>query len=840
MQPLQENYPIFEANQVLTNAHLNQLFNYLDEQQRLTRANLVGIGIVCGLEITFAAAPAAIHISKGCGITSEGYLVIEPDDIALVSYRSYEPPKDIDYPAFKFNDNGTIKPYPLWELFPAGEPNTTPLENPGGFLDDKAVVLFLELKKAGLRNCSPNSCDDKGAAITVTVRRLLIKQNDLNSNAALKLASVPLPRIYFLTPGDLSDYEKVYRDFFIHDLNGKTLVQRLVEAIGQAYQVLNALIPNLDDSWLSQLAAHFSFPDDSAVVSIQYHYDLLRDLTAAYHELLSALSQQTAICLPDSRLFSRHLLLGLANNTAAKGYKSVFIPSPAVEKIGTLRFLFERLKQMVQNFAIPSAAAIPVKITPSLWGLRYLSGKALPFYYSYTLRQQWDAARKGDNSEEILSWHQDAGSPDYISNPLQYDLEPYNFFRIEGHVGKNILDVAVTLGDIIKSRQLPISILYLNADAVGGFLEKHAAIAHEAGVVRGGTFIVLYRGTGSQANLVLADFALPYRIEKTGSSGCICRTAVKECEYEWFDSRQHLSNLARRDYGVSKEAMKSLLSANYVVVIYRYEIQGQALIGDSPEQLEIAVGELISEQLSAIAAKLNEKFPNGLVFDHNPLTDKLVIRYFADQSFRLEWGGLQGNQIRYAYTPDGVYRWQNQDWELLDSKQPACRLRDEYRPDEYKWLHEDSYYEAKYPTPAIMATAKELIDWENMIRKRAATELPKAISDVLREIRHAIDETYNVGGDVVRLVLIGHWANGSWVSLNASENHFPEGFLSLRQKVTGKTGHSDIDLLAFSEDKSITSGEILEMLKDNGVIGGNGYAVNIFFGKKDAQKGKQL
>jgi hypothetical protein len=139
-----------------------------------------------------------------------------------------------------------------------------------------------------------------------------------------------------------------------------------------------------------------------------------------------------------------------------------------------------------------------------------------------------------------------------------------------------------------------------------------------------------------------------------------------------------------------------------------------------------------------------------------------------------------------------------------------------------------------------MATAKELIDWENMIRKRTATELPKAISDVLREIRHAIDETYNVGGDVVRLVLIGHWANGSWVSLNASENHFPEGFLSLRQKVTGKTGHSDIDLLAFSEDKSITSGEILEMLKDNGVIGGNGYAVNIFFGKKDAQKGKQL
>jgi hypothetical protein len=51
MQPTLATYPVFEANQVLTNAHLNQLFTYLDEQERLTRANLIGIGIVCGLEI---------------------------------------------------------------------------------------------------------------------------------------------------------------------------------------------------------------------------------------------------------------------------------------------------------------------------------------------------------------------------------------------------------------------------------------------------------------------------------------------------------------------------------------------------------------------------------------------------------------------------------------------------------------------------------------------------------------------------------------------------------------------------------------------------------------------
>ena len=55
MEPRADHYPIFEANQVLTNTHLNDVFDYLDEQQRLTRTNLIGIGIVCGLEISLSA-----------------------------------------------------------------------------------------------------------------------------------------------------------------------------------------------------------------------------------------------------------------------------------------------------------------------------------------------------------------------------------------------------------------------------------------------------------------------------------------------------------------------------------------------------------------------------------------------------------------------------------------------------------------------------------------------------------------------------------------------------------------------------------------------------------------
>ncbi len=49
-------YPEFVADQVLTADHLNELFDYLDEQDRLTRRCLIGIGIVCGLEVTLYRA----------------------------------------------------------------------------------------------------------------------------------------------------------------------------------------------------------------------------------------------------------------------------------------------------------------------------------------------------------------------------------------------------------------------------------------------------------------------------------------------------------------------------------------------------------------------------------------------------------------------------------------------------------------------------------------------------------------------------------------------------------------------------------------------------------------
>lgn len=871
MKPIQDNYPFFETNQVLTSGHLNHLFDYLDENGNLTRANLIGVGIECGLEIRLETIgdKKTIHLSKGCGISSAGYLMIEPDDIELVSYQTYNLPDNIDYPRFKDETEETPVPYALWELLSDGVPNSKLLGEDSTFLDNKAVLLFLELKKENLRNCSPNNCDDKGAEIGVQVRPLLINRTDLDKiiidsplvnfqKTVVSLPEIPLPRVVFSKAEHLRDYEKTYRDYFAILTNGTTAIQRLTTAIDLAYKCLKYLIPSLNNTGASQLATKFNpLQSPARILPVQYYFDFLRDVTAAYHELRVALLEKVSVCLPDNgkiQEFPRHLSLGLLNSTEAERfYRTQFYPAPGVvprdKTMGHLQFLFERINNIVTEFVLPANSAI-LKITPSTLGTKYLSGKSLPFYYSPGLRPNWDAYRKDTQSVNILSWHEFSDSPAHVKAPFSYDLEPYNFLRFEGLLGKNQVIFSTELSNLVITNRLPVSVIYLNADALGGFLEKHPAISHEAGSLYAGTFVVLYRGIGTDINLTLADFALPYRVSDK-EDGCLCRVMVQECAFEWFDTPRHLGNLVMREYRfgsrpavhpgsnlrISDEQEKAKLADFYVIRIYKYEIQGHSMISNTPTDISVPIADLKNGKLSAVARYLNSAFTKGVVFDYKPDTNKILIRYFSDQNFRIEWGGLQGNQIRYAYEPGGISRWQYEKWELLDNPPKylaECHLRNEYRPEEYRWLQEDDYFDAKYPTPASMPGTAELIQWEEMIRKRSKITLP--IKSLLDNITDWASESMT-GGSEIHIVLIGSWANGSWISLNHAENKFPEKFLSLLNKITGRgNAPSDIDLLINMDDSydpAYVKESIQSILSENNSI----YKINIMYGKKDTQKG---
>ncbi|HZK95118.1 MAG TPA: hypothetical protein VFC67_12995 [Prolixibacteraceae bacterium] len=514
MKPIQDKYPIFEANQVLTSRHLNEVFDYLNEQERLTRANLIGIGIECGLDIRLETngIVQTIHLSKGCGVSSAGYILIEPEDLTLVSYQKYTLPLDIDYLHFKYESAGNSVQYQLWELFPKGEPNTNLLGEVNNFLDDKVVILFLELKNEGLRNCSPNNCDDKGNEVTATVLPLLIGKDDLEKIIAkanklgtdytatdlesvllsrLNLPDLHLPRYSVPNSAPVSSNDVLAAFHAVFQKN--KLATHTGDALTAAYK---AFMPLVNETFPSDPFADFdqnfgfldSIPTSTSQVRfLPYYFDFFDDLIQAYDEFRWKAAGLMCACCPPEDLFPRHLMLGLPDPglVANPGiYRHDFLSSPAIkgceERKAEVLQLFSRLVEMVNNFTnnpTPpefknlevARKLMPVRITPSKLADVPISQKAIPYYYLQNgvppLFQLWNVEKTRRNrANQNLSFRSDEyvpQAPVFVTNALNFDLEPYNFLRIEGHLGKKVENVMNTLIAFKNEKRLPIEIIAL-------------------------------------------------------------------------------------------------------------------------------------------------------------------------------------------------------------------------------------------------------------------------------------------------------------------------------------------------------------------------------------------
>lgn len=496
MNPTEVTYPVFEANQVLTNAHLNELFEYLDEQTRLTRSNLIGIGIACGLEVTFEA-PGTVHLSRGCGVTSQGYLIVEPVDLELAFVRSYMMPNhEYGYPPFVEPGTNPPEQLDLWELFPDDdEPGAQPLATSGLVLEDKAVLLFLELRKDGLRTCSPNNCDDRGAEVRATVRRLLIDVTDLDtviaatSGAAvidfgaelterLALPDLRMPRVDVPNSGPIAPEEVLFA--FQATFRQNQLVAATADALTKLYDAFKPLV--VDEYPTNPFATftnRFGFLDATPATTaevrfMQYYWDLFDDLLAAYDELRWKGVDLMCACCPPEGLFPRHLMAGVLDPVTydTADYRHGFVPSPAVgdceDRTHEVRLLFRRLAALLESFteAPPDKG---VRATPSRWGDVAVSAKAIPYYYDQDgtppVFELWDPRKTGrQRANQNLGYRADEyapAPPAFISDPLRFDLEPNNFLRIEGHLGKNVQSVLEALLSLRKSHRLPFAVIAL-------------------------------------------------------------------------------------------------------------------------------------------------------------------------------------------------------------------------------------------------------------------------------------------------------------------------------------------------------------------------------------------
>src|SRR5688572_33308342 len=106
LEGISTGYSVFEKDQVLTHDQLNSVAEYADDQIRLTRVGLLGVGIACGLRASIVSGN--VRVSRGVGVTTDGDLVYLAQDQVFNRFKPY----DQSYPAYaplyvSGNVNGT-------------------------------------------------------------------------------------------------------------------------------------------------------------------------------------------------------------------------------------------------------------------------------------------------------------------------------------------------------------------------------------------------------------------------------------------------------------------------------------------------------------------------------------------------------------------------------------------------------------------------------------------------------------------------------------------------------------------------------------------------------------
>lgn len=432
-------YTLFENNQVLTSTQLNEVVAYLDQQTRLSRVRLIGMGALCGLYPSVMTDPLArttngaviLSISEGTGITSEGFL-INIGKCDLTQFRSYTVP--VDFPYAPFVNPATQLQVPLYEMLPSsfmpvpGDPNVpSPItydflsgNTPG---DAKVVMMFLECVDINNDTCLGSTCDDKGKTRTITLRKLLVSINDLQvilANTGSFDFDFPdkfnlpdlleLRALYDSGSTNTSNYgafsqqyrsavSNVYRQNFSDPLG-------IINVLQQTYTIFEPILKDTygsvnpfvsiphTDVWNQIVNGVNSVANGPSYLGIQYFYDFIKDLILAYDEFRDAAFDMMSDCCLDMGLFPKHLLLGEAiavDDCKPSVYRNDFISVPLTPQQRVARkkleFYFMRMVLMVRNFDYarihnPPVKALPlIKITPSFEKISKLSQRSIPYYY---------------------------------------------------------------------------------------------------------------------------------------------------------------------------------------------------------------------------------------------------------------------------------------------------------------------------------------------------------------------------------------------------------------------------------------------------------------------------
>jgi hypothetical protein len=491
----------FEDNQVLTAEQLNHVVQYFDYQERLTRARLLGVGIVCGLNLVYDKS--SITVTKGVGVTSDGDLIVLDADKVLVAAKELDDTKANYSPFEKLKDaEGKLR---VSELVSSNEDATalTDFFTGNNQPQNTVVLAYVSQYTIDTDQCTVDECENKGLVHHSELKFIAISRSDydlIDDDAAccgdeyFSMPDVSIPRV-LLNENDnvfsYADFVSAYRKQIIEGVN--ELQQPLTSAI-KAARTLSACmmesgvskdLPRLRVTGLDVAAVrdrlnintdlHAQLKNQlgealgtGTPAGIQYVYDFIKELADAYHEFREKIYELCHSCCYDAAAFPKHLAIGLLipdDTVTPCAYRHCFLESPLLnhkdDQLQEAVMLYMRLVQMISTFTIPSGRGVTIRITPSKSIAGELSSRAIPYYYNAAaLFKQWAPQKTFRRREQTnLGYHADSySSVKYTREPLRYNTDEFNFFRIEGHLGKTYEEAFRIIEQLRKQFDLPFEV----------------------------------------------------------------------------------------------------------------------------------------------------------------------------------------------------------------------------------------------------------------------------------------------------------------------------------------------------------------------------------------------
>ena len=459
-------YPEFTANQTLSHENLNALLQYLDAEQRQTRHQLIGTGILCGFHL-HPNGPNT-YLTPGIAVTTDGYILAMAEQFNFRYYRRFED-KGQSYIPLKQN---------VYEVL-SEVPEDENVSNLSQFAElplpirEGVVVVYLEDQLKDIESCEGESCDNKGKEHRLSLKILIIAKNqaapfvdnnaryysdiedDLKRHPAYNLGrlkiSRPLITDKIYTMGQLKTLFRNCVDKAKNDLlSYRTRLQKVFPVEFSKLQIF----PNDIDIAVNKLKSNYS--------DFQQVYDWFESVFRAINEWVDLVQSTHLQCINKNRKFPRHVFTGSMTyqpfppQLFRHYFEAAQTDTMSLDANEILEILSIRVKNLFDEVKINKLNQIA--ILPEKRSSGKLADRAIPYFFEYgALNRYW-------NPDSDLIQRLDFDNYGVNREKLRCSFEDKDFFRIDGHVGLSRKEALEELHKLRANYNLEFDIKALYVD----------------------------------------------------------------------------------------------------------------------------------------------------------------------------------------------------------------------------------------------------------------------------------------------------------------------------------------------------------------------------------------